>query len=236
MPAADLTIPAELLDQLSIEPDHRERVARDLTTYLNLLAEGADRYGLVSTGDAADTERLVTRHVLDSVAPWRHVAERMGEGGVARRRLYDMGSGGGLPGVPLAIALADRLDAAFLVDRSGRRIAFLETVIAALPEVPLRILEGDADRGHTYGEEREIPAVAVFRAYQQTTPRFLKMTARALGTGTPVIGWKGRLEKTREEAAIVAESPWARDVRIEPVVVPGLDAERCLLSWITVRP
>jgi 16S rRNA (guanine527-N7)-methyltransferase len=78
-----------------------------------------------------DTDRLVPRHLLDSlsVAPW------------LRGQVMDLGTGPGLPGVPLAIA-REELDFT-LVDRSERRIRFIDQAIRALGLANVRTWCGD---------------------------------------------------------------------------------------------
>lgn len=89
-----------------------------LLSFARLLERWNKAFNLVSR---KDIDRLVTRHLLDSlsVLPWLHGP-----------RVMDLGTGAGLPGIPLAIA---RPDLSFtLVDRSDRKIRFLAQVIGEL--------------------------------------------------------------------------------------------------------
>lgn len=88
-----------------------------LLRYEALLRDRAIPLGMVAPGDA---ERLMERHVLDSLR-----ARACLPAGASA--LADLGSGAGLPGLPLAIALP-RLSVA-LVERSRRRVGFLEMVV-----------------------------------------------------------------------------------------------------------
>ena len=70
-------------------------VAGPLAAYLALLAKWNRTYNLTAI---REPERMVTHHVLDALAILPHLPERRG------LRIADVGSGGGVPGVPLAIA------------------------------------------------------------------------------------------------------------------------------------
>jgi 16S rRNA (guanine527-N7)-methyltransferase len=87
--------------------------------------------GLVSEGDR---DRLEERHVLDSVRALRCLGPGPG-------LVVDMGSGAGLPGVPLAILRGDR--SFVLIDRRRKAAAFMELVVEELALSNVRILEQD---------------------------------------------------------------------------------------------
>jgi 16S rRNA (guanine527-N7)-methyltransferase len=125
-----------------------------LAAFADLLCGlGADM-GLVSTGDR---DRVWERHVLDSLRALACL-------GKDDRSAADVGSGGGLPGIPLAVA---RPDIAFvLVEPRGGRVAFLEKAV----------------------QELGLPNAAVVHGRAQDVPdRFDVCTARALGG--PLTTW-----------------------------------------------
>ncbi len=89
-----------------------------LLSYAQLLERWNKAFNLVSR---KDVDRLIARHLLDSlsVLPW-----------LQGPLVMDLGTGAGLPGIPLAIA---RCDLSFtLVDRSERKIRFLTQVVGEL--------------------------------------------------------------------------------------------------------
>jgi hypothetical protein len=109
------------------------RIAPVMQRYAIALGEDNDRFGLIGREDAASPARILQRHILDSLAPWRILADLVAESG--RRRLYDLGTGPGLPGIPLAFLLraADvPLTETVLVERRGKRVTFLMGVVPAL--------------------------------------------------------------------------------------------------------
>ena len=79
-----------------------------------------------------DIKRLLPRHLLDSLA---------GLPLLKGERILDLGSGAGLPGVPLAIAAPER--SFLLLDRSSRRVRFLKQVVRNLALHHVEVLEGD---------------------------------------------------------------------------------------------
>jgi len=94
------------------------RQAGALLQFGDLLLRWNRAFNLISR---RDTGRLISRHLLDSlsIAPWLH-----------GREVMDLGTGAGLPGVPLAIA---RQEASFtLVDRNERKIRFIDQVVRSL--------------------------------------------------------------------------------------------------------
>src|SRR5688500_10365093 len=106
--------PSSILEGLSAA--QREAVLR----YEALLRDKALPVGLISAGDSA---KLGERHIVDSLRGLACLGE---EGGP----ILDLGSGAGLPGVPMAVARPD-LDF-ILVERKSRAAAFLELVVGEL--------------------------------------------------------------------------------------------------------
>ncbi|SIQ52618.1 16S rRNA m(7)G-527 methyltransferase [Alkalispirochaeta americana] len=203
-----------------------------LSRYLEDLYRSNPVFGLISQEDAADTLVLATRHLLDSAAGvprvWR-ILERTGS-----RVVCDLGSGAGLPGIPLAILLEGYLDRCCLVERRERRVRFLQGALAPLGVSSLEVLQTDAER--PCGEARALfqsdpPPVVVFRAYQQTTPGTLKGLAKVFPAGTTVVAWKGRLESAHQDARVIEAFPGTVLEEVLAVDVPFLERERSLLVF-----
>lgn len=102
-----------------------------ITAFEALLKRWNGRCNLVSRGDL---QRLRERHVLDSLAllPWW------------RGALVDVGSGGGFPGLPLAIARPQRT--VLLMDRSERKCLFLRQAVIELELPNVEVTQADAAR------------------------------------------------------------------------------------------
>lgn len=232
------------LVHLSIERPAAERIAPVMARYVDELYRGNDRFGLISREDAADPQRLLRRHILDSIAPWRIVADLLEASG--RRRLFDLGSGAGLPGIPLASVLSHArpgiLDEVVLVERRSKRVAFLLGVLPGLRRAGgdataanIRALEVDTAHLPTREPNPLSDAAVVFRAYQQTSEELLRQLVRVFGPAAPVCALKGKTEQTQAELHLLHASPHADGGEIHTVAVPGNTAERSVLTWYTAE-
>lgn len=225
-----------LLRDLGVAESVAMDAAPALMRYARELAERNERFGLIARDDAADPHRVMARHILDSVAPHRVVAALMADS--RRSRLFDLGSGPGLPGIPLAMVLPEVTETV-LVERRGKRISFLLGLLPILrslaPAVTIRVFDGDADRIAT-GSQRTDEAAVVFRAYQQTNESLARSLTRNFGVGAPVCALKGRWEQATMERQLLEEIRWASEPRVIHLE-PGSDgAERSVLTWVTAAP
>mgnify|MGYP006269708051 FL=1 len=225
-------------------PEERLRPASVLLAFfLEHLWRSNARFGLISHEDAADPARLLDRHIVDSISVWRQVEHSMRHHGT--RRLVDLGTGAGLPGLPLACVLPD-LEETLLVDRRGKRISFLLGVLPALQQLgrnlpeafslEIRTVQADSARLHRIPGVELHGAVVVFRAFQPTATQLLADLARSFPAGTPVHALKGRHAAAREELQTLERSDHAADAVLEELPPRGNDqAERALLSWVVRR-
>ena len=171
-----------------------------------------------------DPQEMLTHHLLDSlaaVAPLRrHVAGLAGQGVAASPvRLLDVGSGGGLPGVVFAICCPD-VDVS-CVDTVGKKAAFIQQVAAVLR---LRNLHGLHARVETLTAPYDIVSCRAFASL----PDFVNWSRSALAAPHGV--WLAMKGKRPEDE--IAALPAGVDVfHVEQLVVPGLDAERCIV-WM----
>jgi 16S rRNA (guanine527-N7)-methyltransferase len=116
------------LRSLGLSLSDAERAKLD--AYVALLAKWNRTYNLTAIREPA---RMVTHHVLDALAVLPHLPQRAG------LRLLDVGAGGGVPGIPLAIARPGWR--VVLVDSNGKKATFLTqaAIELALPNVALRL-------------------------------------------------------------------------------------------------
>ena len=108
-------------------------IADSLSAHLDLVREWNPFASLVSPRDVG---RLVDAHIVDSVSLAPVIVRQGGTVGT----LLDIGSGGGFPALPLKLLLPG-LDLV-LVERSGRKAAFLRKVVAALNLSDVRVRHG----------------------------------------------------------------------------------------------
>lgn len=174
---------------------------------------------------AAEGRELVIRHILDSLSAVPTIATLVAD--VSECRIADLGSGAGLPGIPLAIALPTcNLS---LVERMGRRVDFLRN---ALVRTGLKDRVQVVDRD--IKEVRQQFELITFRAFHPLYD-ILDLVAPLLVSGGTVVAYKGVREQVDEELQLVAEkckSTWKAEYI--PLEVPYLEASRmlCLLQKI----
>ncbi len=207
--------------------DVSEAQMRQLLDFLALLQKWNKVYNLTAV---RDPQEMLTHHLLDSLAAVlplrRHLAERRAQGpgqGANGPRLLDVGSGGGLPGVVFAICCPE-LDVS-CVDTVAKKAAFIQQAAAALR---LPNLHGIHARVESLQQAFDVVSCRAFASL----PDFTTWSGQALGDGAVWLAMKGK-HPVDEIAAL----PPAVDVfHVEPLAVPGLDAERCIVWMRSRRP
>lgn len=197
------------IDQLGLAlPDE---VLTRLLDYQALLQRWNATYNLTAVRDPAE---MITRHLLDSLAilPYVHGTT-----------LADLGTGAGLPGIPLAIAAPQR--AVLLVDANGKKVRFLREAIRTL----------------------KLERVKAVQARVETvTGQFDCITARAFASLADMLAWGGQLLAPGGEwLAMKGRAPDAELEALPPgftvrathaLAIPGLQAERHLVVLARARP
>jgi 16S rRNA (guanine527-N7)-methyltransferase len=174
--------------------------------YLALLVKWNRVYNLTAVRDEAS---LVTHHVLDCLA----VVEHLPAGNVV-----DVGSGAGLPGIPIAIACPGR--PVTLVDSSQKKTAFLKQVIAELDLSGANVV---TKRVEAY-RPAELFRTVISRAFSDLTS-FVKLAGHLCATDGMLIAMKG-LDPGDEVKDLPSSWQVSSTVRLE---VPQLQASRHLL-------
>lgn len=178
------------------------RVA-SLISYLRELERWNRRYNLTAVRDPRD---MVARHLLDSlsIAPW-----------VMGARVLDVGSGAGLPGIPLALWAPRRhFD---LLDANGKKARFLRHAVRTLELSNVGVIE---QRVADY-RPRDCYDTVVARAFAGLA-ELTGAVAHLTRTGGRLLAMRGRA------AEPVPDAPRWRHVATFPLAVPGLDARRHL--------
>jgi 16S rRNA (guanine527-N7)-methyltransferase len=185
-----------------------------LLDFLALLQKWNKVYNLTAVRDPQD---MLTHHLLDSlaaVAPLcRHV---QGQGGAAR--LLDVGSGGGLPGVVFAICCPE-IDVS-CVDTVAKKAAFVQQAAAALQ---LPNLHGIHARVETLAGPFDVVSCRAFASLAD----FTTWSREALAPTGVWLAMKGR----HPQDEIDALPAGVQVFHVEPLAVPGLQAERCIV-WM----
>ena len=177
--------------------------------------------GLVGTNDRRD---LIVRHILDSLAALGILLRRCD-----CTRLADVGSGAGLPGIPLAIVLPDAR--CTLIERMGRRAGFLRHVAESLGLNNVSVEEEQMERIKSGGF-----TMVTFRAFRPLEAKVYKKLSRLCGEGGKLAAYKGRrLKADAEMASLQTALPaLAGSWELLPCPVPLLDEERHMLLVQTV--
>jgi 16S rRNA (guanine527-N7)-methyltransferase len=185
-----------------------------LERYLNLLVKWNAAYNLTSVRDPG---QMRTQHLADCLAVVQPLHRQLGNGTPAR--MLDVGSGGGLPGVVLAIA--EPLWQVTCVDTVGKKVAFIRQVAA---EIGLPNLRAEHARVQTL---RAPPFDVITARAFSSLGDLTRLTRPLLAPGGIWMAMKGK-RPDDELAALPAD---VTAVHVESLAVPGLDAERCLI-WM----
>jgi 16S rRNA (guanine527-N7)-methyltransferase len=185
---------------------------RHLLDYAALIQKWNKVYNLTALRDPAD---MLTHHLLDSltaVAPLRrHTQGRP-------LRVLDVGSGGGLPGVVLAICMPEL--SVSCVDTVAKKAAFVQQVAASLKLPNLRGL-------HARVESLTDPYQVICARAFASLPDFVTWSRSALADGGVWMAMKGK----HPQGEIDALPDDVQVFHVEPLTVPGLDVERCMV-WM----
>lgn len=180
---------------------------RQLLAFTQLIAKWSRAYNLTAVRDPG---QMIARHLLDSLSVAPHLN---GD------RLLDVGTGAGLPGVPLAIACPERQ--VTLLDSNGKKTRFC---VHAVAELGLANVAVEQARVEDYRPPHTFDTV-ISRAFADLTA-FAAAAGRLVAPGGILLAMKGRMT-TAESAAAPAGF---RLADMAPVTVPGLAAERHVVT------
>lgn len=187
-----------------------------LLDYLDLMAKWTKVYNLTAV---RDPHEMLTHHLLDSLAVIAPLQQQMQELVQGRApRLLDVGSGAGLPGVVIAICCPGV--AVTCVDTVAKKAAFIQQCAAQLK---LANLTGLHARVESLAGPFDVISARAFASLGD----FVNWSAGALAEQGVWLAMKGK-RPTDEMAALPAT---VQVFHVEPLAVPGLDAERCIV-WM----
>ena len=186
-------------------------VAAPLLDYLALLLRWNGTYNLTAV---RDPHEMVVKHLLDSLAMHPFVDDLAARGG----RLADLGTGPGLPGIPLSIVKPGLQ--VTLVESNGKKARFMREAIRQLGLADARVAQSRIEAVDEPGAYDAITARAL-----ATLPLILELGGHLLKADGRLLAMKG-VHPADEIAALPAG--WALEAS-HPLRVPGLDAERHLI-------
>ena len=179
---------------------------KQLETYWSELALWNGKYGLVN----ASGDELVIKHFLDSLAAVPILKD------IPFNTACDVGSGGGFPGLVLAIAFPDRKFT--LIERSGKKALFLADTAVMMHATNVEVRAEDADI------VKEQFDLVLFRALGQFTQYFPTLY-RLASPGGHLFAFKGRREEIDREIQTLPSEIQGKTI-IKTAHVPFLEDER----------
>ena len=198
---------------VSLDSAHVEK----LLIYMGLIQKWNKVYNLTAL---RASHEILTHHLLDSlsvVGPLRRYFLNTSDCD-AKPSVLDVGSGGGLPGVVIAICCPEvRVDC---VDAVSKKAAFVQQVAASLK---LPNLKGLHARVETLKGPYDVVCARAFASL----PDLVNGSDRALASHGVWMAMKGKTP-FEEMAAL---PPQVKVFHVEPLTVPGLNADRCLV-WV----
>lgn len=195
--------------------DHQET---SLLAYLDQLQRWNRTYNLTAIRDPG---QMLTHHLVDSLAIVRPLRENL-LGKLDGRVIVDVGSGAGLPGIVLAI-MHPQLTV-HCVDTVEKKATFIRQAASVLKLPNLQ-----AHHARIEGLPSFEADVVVSRAFASLVD-FATLAGCHVAPGGRLLAMKGK-NPVEEIEALHAATPW-RVQRTETLLVPELNAERCVL-WIT---
>ena len=187
---------------LTLDRDTQQR----LLDYIALIEKWNRAYNLTAI---REPEKMVSHHLLDSLAVAPHLHAK---------RLLDVGSGAGLPGIPLALANPDTH--VTLLDSNHKKAAFLNQ---AVMELKLKNAEVCSDRVESWQTQNRFDVI-ISRAFSDMG-EFVRITRHLLAPGGMFAAMKG-LHPYEE---IDKLPPGCKVQQVLPLAIPGLEGARHLV-------
>ena len=199
---------------LQLSPDQRSQ----LLAFLGLIAKWNKVYNLTAVREPAE---MLTHHLLDSLAALGPLQRHLSAQGLQHASLLDVGSGAGLPGIVFALGCPDLQVSC--VDAVSKKAAFIQQ---AAGELGLKNLRGVHARVESLTGPFDVVCSRAFAS-------LVDFTAWSRQTLAPAGVWLAMKGKhPAEELAALPEQ--VQVFHVEPLSVPGLQAERCLVWMRTV--
>ncbi|MCQ8104113.1 16S rRNA (guanine(527)-N(7))-methyltransferase RsmG [Methylomonas sp. SURF-2] len=189
------------LAALGLSVDQGQREA--LVGFIALIAKWNKAYNLTAVRDPLE---MVSLHILDSLAILPHIKTPS---------VADIGTGAGLPGIPLAIC---RPDCRFtLVDSNSKKTRFVRQAVLELKLKNVEVVHGRVE----LFKPQQLFSTVICRAFAGMRD-ILTLTGHLLADDGLLLAMKGQIPK--QELAELS-----LDYTVVPLLVPGIEAERCLI-------
>lgn len=175
-----------------------------LLSFIQLIAKWNKAYNLTAVRDLAE---MVSIHLLDSLAILPHVKGPF---------IADIGTGAGLPGIPLAICRPDCQ--LILVDSNSKKTRFVQQAVVELKLKNVQVVHARVEEF----KPEQLSTTVISRAFA-SMQTILDLTEHLLAETGVLLAMKG-------QAPVEELQNLGRPYQVIKVVVPGIDAERCLIE------
>jgi 16S rRNA (guanine527-N7)-methyltransferase len=203
---------------ITLTPEQIERLAH----YVRLLLDANQRLNLTRIVEPDEVER---RHLLDGLTCALPCLDVLNGG--ADWRCIDVGSGGGVPGIPLAIAFPSLT--VTLLESTGKKASFLQDAIAALELSQVQVRAARAEDAARDPDERDSYDLVVARALAPLPVALELCVPFARPGGIVVLPRGSDLDAQRADGEAAARQLGARLRPPLPLDVPGLPSGRSLV-------
>lgn len=180
------------LIQLGIKEDSIATISQKIESYIKEIILFNSAYNLTNT---SDHDELVIRHIFDSLAPYKFLEDLLNKISIHNSKeicIADIGSGGGLPGIPLSTVFSQYKFN--LVERMSKRCAFLENCAAIMGLNNVEVINSQAE---------DIPPqsydLITFRAFRPLDKKMIKTLLNMVKADGYLIAYKAKIENIKEE-------------------------------------
>lgn len=177
------------LSQIGIPDEKIEEFSKKLDKYINEIILFNSAYNLTNT---SVYDEIVVNHILDSLAPYRIIRELSKNFDAEDFKIADIGSGGGLPGIPLAVIFPEFNFT--LVERMDKRCAFLENCAAICGLKNVSVLKKEAEK-----VPPESFDISTFRAFRPLDEKMTKTLLSLTKKGGILAAYKAKTESIAKE-------------------------------------
>ncbi|MFT0545329.1 16S rRNA (guanine(527)-N(7))-methyltransferase RsmG [Allopusillimonas ginsengisoli] len=190
-----------------------------MVAYINQLVRWNRTYNLTAL---RNTEQMLVQHVFDSLSVITPIGLLLDKNTVSNPTVVDVGSGAGLPGVILALMRPDCH--VYCVDAVEKKMAFVRQVAGVLALPNLKAVHQRVESLQPYDAD-----IVVSRAFASLVD-FATLAGRHVAEKGHLVAMKGR-SPDEEVDTLHRQTDWQVDC-IEPLQVPELNAQRCLV-WMS---